>query len=186
MERIPLFIDLDDTLISNEHTKNVLLTCLEEVGFSREQILEAYPQARGEDGFFAPHAYLSALNASSEQEARWDLLWKSHRQALLNGLFPGAIAFLQGINREKYIPKLLTLGNPTYQEEKVNILDIRQYFEELHFCTEEKADFLLKLIPRETQCILVDDRVDCCEAVRKAFPNSQTYATFSDFSAVGG
>jgi FMN phosphatase YigB (HAD superfamily) len=181
MEKQLLFIDLDDTLISNQHTKEVLTRCLEEVGFDRQAIIEAYPRAREDDGFFTPTAYLRALTATPEQAARWDLLWHSHKQSLNNGLLPGALTFLQSIDRTKYSPQLLTLGNPAYQEMKVTSLNLHPYFEAEHYCTEEKVDFLLKLIPRETHFVLIDDRSDCTEPVRKSFPHATTYAAFASF-----
>jgi FMN phosphatase YigB (HAD superfamily) len=183
MERTTLFIDLDDTIISNEHTKAVLLACLQEVGFNQDAIKAAYPQARGEDGFFAPAAYLRALNATPEQAARWELSWKSHLQGIRNGFLYGAEEFLCEINREKYIPTLLTLGNPSYQEDKVKALGISEYFEALHFCTEEKQLFLAKLIPADTHFTIIDDREDCRTNVAKGFPNATTYEGFSAFVA---
>ncbi|CAN5147569.1 hypothetical protein BH11PAT4_BH11PAT4_7120 [soil metagenome] len=183
MERQILFIDLDDTIISNEHTKTVLLACLKDVGFDEKVITDAYPQARGADGFFAPEAYLQALNATPEQAARWDLTWKSHREGIRNGLLYGAEEFLCNIDREKYIPTLLTLGNPSYQEDKVKALDIADYFEALHYCTEVKDVFLKKLPPKGALFTIIDDREDCRTDVAKAFPTATTYAAFSDFVA---
>ncbi len=181
MEREILFIDLDDTLISNEHTKQVLLECLSEVGFTEEEITSRYPEARDSNGFFSPEGYLHALGATPEQEALFEQTWKHHREGIKNGLLPGALSFLTSIDRKRFVPTLLTLGNPSYQQDKVSALGISEHFEVLHFCTEPKDRFLLKLLPHTETFTLIDDREDCRQAVRVAFSNAKTYATFSDF-----
>lgn len=184
MNREKLFIDLDDTLISNSHTKQVLLECLAGVGFSEEEVRERYNEARDNNGFFSPEGYLKALNASPQQEALFEQTWKHHREGIKNGLLPGALTFLSSIDRSQFIPTLLTLGNPSYQQDKVSALGIAGYFEVLHFCTERKDTFLLKLLPHAETFTIIDDREDCRQQVRIAFPNAKTYANFSAFEVV--
>lgn len=172
-----LYIDLDDTLLDNAALKQRITSLLTMIGLNADLKPSAFEECKKITGFYTPQSHLQILEASDQQVAEFEQAWLAEAPQLRQLLFPGTIAFLDKIDREHYIPKLLTLGDLAYQEYKVVNLGIAQYFDAIHITTQPKQLYLEQLHATKDSFILIDDRQDCRDAVSASFPNAQVFAS---------
>lgn len=181
--RTQLFIDFDDSLSDNRKVREHVATVLSEVGFSPEEAQERL-QTLPRTDYFSLQRYLDHAQATPSQQALFMSKWLEELPKFGYFLFEGAVEFLESIDRERYIPILLTLGNPEWQEQKVRASGLHDYFERHHYVETKKYQALLDIgIRPDDFFLLIDDRDDCRLEMQATFPRAVCYAAFEEARA---
>ena len=174
--KIKLFIDFDNTLFDTRLLKKILFGMLESVGFSNEEISFSYKDVcRMYDNNYSPEKHAEFLSKIRPFDKRSTLrkINDSIRESS-KYLFHDSIDFLTRLDREKFEIILLSYGDKKFQSDKVEWSGVEKYFDRLYFCQEEKWIFLKKLVKLKENFIIIDDRGDALNEIKKRFVNSLT------------
>lgn len=179
MSRIPFFIDFDRVLFDTDSMKERLCNCLRDAGFSDEAVQASYAAVAG-GSRYVPNSQLAAIlqREPQVQVNADDLLAKMYAE-VHDLRYEETIPFLEKIDREKYEVVLLTLGDPGFQKTKIDSAQLESYFDAVHICTVDKADFLPSLILPNTPFLFLDDRLDTIQAIHDRYPAS--FPIFKDY-----
>lgn len=170
-----IFVDLDDTLIDTASIKDSMFEAVVAQNVPREEVEKKYREIRESGGFslsefcqsFAeydvdPGELERSLNAIFDKSE--DLLLED-RLEWLGNRFP----------EEEYEWILLTLGDESIQERKIFALKLQSIFHRIVVVTGSKAEALKNLVEPDESFIIVDDRGNVLEEVRREFPNAEAY-----------
>jgi FMN phosphatase YigB (HAD superfamily) len=165
-----LFIDFDGTLLNTEKSKELTFDIFIKAGFTNDEILAAY-QAECLDYKYSIYDLIKRLYSIKKfnlplYEARIENIHKQFPKFL----FPDAVDFLKGIDRDKYEVVLLSMGDKIYQKFKVESAGITNFFDKVYFTDIQKWVYLQKLVKEKERFILIDDRSDTIFNVAKKFP----------------
>jgi FMN phosphatase YigB (HAD superfamily) len=166
-----IFIDFDDTLFNTKEVKKQMFACLEEHGFSMDQILDSYKADYAEGGFTIEGflAKLGQIRSFDEIETKRKILSIYQKTGILSDTLP----FLKNIDRGKYEVNLLTYGSPTHQKEKVKISGLEKYFDNLYYTPIFKTKYLKKLLSSDAHFIFIDDLSEVVADITQAFPRAK-------------
>jgi FMN phosphatase YigB (HAD superfamily) len=165
---ITLFLDFDDTLFDSARFKQDLMPIFKKHGAVAKRVEETYASLRSN---YSPCAHAT-------------LLWKNKVPpgfinditALLAAspkyLHKDALPFLKNLNREGYRPVYLTLGEPTFQIQKITGAGIEKYAAQIEVCQDDKWKVINNLLPENSRFILIDDRADTIIMTARFHPHS--------------
>ena len=141
-------IDFDDTLFNTHAFKQARLEILKTIGVSEESFWQTYKQARndGEGNFTYSdrrHAQFLALEKFDEEQIFGKLSEVSSR--LEEFLFPDVVYFLESLKKYNQSMILLSLGDPDFQEFKLDGTKIRPYFSHVFMVAASKEKILEKI-----------------------------------------
>lgn len=173
MTKTKLFIDFDDTLFDRGRFVPDMFSIIRKYGFDDEEIEGSYKivYSDGYEGIWSHLAYLHEnvrsfdLNAATKDIEKFLDAAKSY-------LFPGAVPFLEKVNRNIYDLRLLTVGGLEFQKLKVSKSGIEKYFDQCHYSIVNKAAALENLVGKDEIFVLLDDKEREIVAVRAAYPKS--------------
>lgn len=167
-------IDFDDTLFDTHAFKLARLEALKTIGVSEDLFWKTYKQARSDDeGNFTysdrRHAQFLAINNFDEEKIYRKLFETS--QCLENFLFPDVHDFLESIKKYGKSMILLSLGDPGFQEFKLNGSKIRHYFSHVFLVSESKDDILKEIFEfeKDREVWFINDKVEETKILAKKF-----------------
>lgn len=167
-----IFVDFDGTLFDTGKLRAQIYKTFEKVGFPHDQIDETYRE-ECEDYRYSPQSQAERLCKTREcdlDELKKDLSllqWDTKKW-----LYKDSIEFLRSLDREKYEIDLLTLGDVHFQKSKVDHSGLAHYFDNIYYSVIQKWDFLEKIVAKDEQFVIIDDRPDTLEEIYEKFPNS--------------
>ncbi len=170
-------IDFDDTLFDTYAFKHARFAALAEIGVSEDQYKESYKKARNSnDGFFTYSNERHADELSTlgyERAVMLDALEKTTGEALQSYVMPGAIDLLKALQEKQQPMILLSLGDPSFQELKVEGSGIHQYFDRKYMVEETKDQVFATLLAEneERDTWFINDKIDETLQAKKHFPN---------------
>lgn len=177
--KIPLFIDFDRVLFDTDCLRDSIYDVIIGAGYSAEIAIGSYREASG-DRQYLPEKQVAILQAiQPEIQIVPEELVTAIYAVLSNLLYPDAEQFLQSLNREGYTVELVTLGNPGFQEKKIELTGIRHFFDQVQICTVEKWEYLQDIVGLDQAFIIIDDRLDTIQAIEERYPKS--YGIFKDY-----
>lgn len=171
-------IDFDDTLFDTHAFKQARYQALVPFGVGEELFWQTYREARSTpDGIFTysneRHAAILAMRGVGEESTLLGALQSTTTvTSLRQFLFADTIMFLTGLRRLKQPMVLLSLGDPGFQEIKVNGTGIADYFDRRYMVDESKAA-VIKRVLDETHpksVWFINDKIDETEAIIQQFP----------------
>lgn len=178
MSKLKIFIDLDDTLIDTAGFKGIVAKYFGELGYTDDQVADAYYKARGDK--YTLELHLDELNKLSPNKHHrmhpGDIIEKIKKH-LSSCLLPETKEFLEKINRDKFEIYLFSFGNPEFQKWKIEGTGIIRFFDpdKIYFITHEgKADEIHKIISRGEKFIMIDDKSTELEYAKKVFNDQVT------------
>lgn len=167
-----LFIDFDGTLFDTEAFKGQMYDIFVKAGFELDEIKSTY-NAECLDYKYSPIGQMERLKKihSFDREAA-DQRFKKLYASCDKFLYDDSVEFLNGINRDKYGLDLLTLGDTEFQKTKVDHSGIAKYFDDIYYTEVQKWDYLDRLVDRNENFIVIDDRGDALTEIKKKFKHS--------------
>ncbi len=171
-------IDFDDTLFDTQKFKDSLNKTLIDCGVSLVDADWSYQLARNlPDGQFAySHVRRAEFLATRgyDQNLIVTALEKvMANESLLLHLLPGVHEFLQTLKDLGKQLILLSLGDPNFQELKVQGTGIAYYFDRLFMVPDKKEAVIAELLAHHspTEYWLVNDKVNETLNIKKSFPD---------------
>jgi|GEM_PF-2753764 len=189
MTKTKIFIDFDGTLCDSKKLKRLIFEAIVDSGLAIKTVENEYKNQRDLEHFNPDH-FLTLLEKKyliNRKHAKSGIEQSINQCADL--IFPGAIDFLEKIP-ESFYKVLLTLGDPEYQREKAEISKIDQLFDSCQYITDEKWLAISKLIKPNEEFIIIDDRIDALQEVKKRFLGAITigvnhyHKDFDNLSAI--
>jgi len=167
-----LFIDFDGTMFNTASFKSVMFDIFLKLGFNLTDIQNTY-MAECMDYKYHVERNLERLmkiKSVDENEAKEKIGMMFHK--IPDYIFDDTVEVLKSIDQNKYELNLLTLGDEDFQRKKVDASFLGKYFDNIYFATDQKWDYLKKLVDENEFFVLVDDRGDTVENIKKNFPKS--------------
>lgn len=167
-----LFIDFDGTMFDTAKFKNVMFNVFLKLGFNQTDIQNTYMAECMDYKYHIDRNLdrLMKIKQVDEKEAKEKIGAMFHK--VLEYLFDDTIEVLRQIDKDKYELNMLTLGDEDFQSKKVKAARIAKYFDNIYYTEVQKWDYLKDLVEENEYFILVDDRGDTVENVKKNFPKS--------------
>lgn len=158
-------IDFDDTLFDTQALKQARLDALKEIGISEEVYWETYKQAHCDsEGNFVytdrRHAQFLAVFGFDENKIVEKFSKVSAK--LYKFLFPDTVDFLESLKKYNQPIILLSLGDPNFQEFKLEGARIREYFNHIFMVSEPKYKALSDIFKFEnaSNVWFINDKVE--------------------------
>ncbi len=171
-------IDFDDTLFDTQQFKINMNSALAACGVNADDVDWSYKSARNlPDGQFAySHVRRAEFLATRGYDAGAivnALENITSVESLRVLLLPGVREFLETIKALGQPMILLSLGDPNFQELKVQGTEIAKYFDRLFMVPEKKEEVIAELLTHHSpaEYWLVNDKVDETHTIVKAFPD---------------
>ncbi len=157
-----VFIDFDDTLFDRERFIQEYFERISEItGAPFDSVDEAY-HADGVyvKGYEGPEKHLEKLTETYSFDL--DAVLSKVQKFLSDTssyIFPEAQNFLSRLSN-KYTLILITVGNPTFQGQKINGSGIVPFFESIKLVPADsyKAEFINKMVDQKEKFYLIDDK----------------------------
>lgn len=167
-----IFIDLDGTVIDTAKFRDQIFAVFLRQGFTLETLVAAY-RTECLNYNFSLKKYTDILYRKKKfnislLNARIDFLF----QSIPKLIFPDVLDFIYKVDKSKFELILLTLGNPEFQKLKFENSGLTRYFDKVYYCEEQKWIFLDSIVGKNERFILLDDRGDTVDLVRKRFPGA--------------
>ena len=167
-----LFIDFDGTMFDTASFKDVMFAVFLKLGFNKTDIDNTY-MAECMDYKYHVDRNLDRLlkiKQIDEKEAREKV--RGIFNKIPDHMFDDTIEVLKQIDKKKYELNLLTLGDEDFQRKKVDASYVGKYFDNIYFATDQKWNYLKDIVKENEYFIMVDDRGDTVEKVKKNFTKS--------------
>jgi phosphoglycolate phosphatase-like HAD superfamily hydrolase len=169
-----IIFDFDYTLYDTARFKEALISALEELGPSREEIVRAYGagQEYGEESY-QPEAHVGRLGESlrcSPGEAVMAL--EAVAKQGTEFVYPGAAAFLRRLQQQGHTLVLLTLGDEGWQRLKVLNSGLADCFDAYYATAHPKTEMLPRLTA-DDECVIVNDNGAEIEAMMAVCPSAR-------------
>lgn len=168
-------IDFDDTLFDTRALKLARLEALKTIGVTEDLFWLSYEQARSDsDGNFTysdrRHAQFLAFQNFDEEKVFEKLSEASQHLEIF--LFPDARDFLEALKRHEQPMILLSLGDPSFQEFKLDGSRVRSYFNHVFLVSESKDNVLKEIFEFEKakEVWFINDKVDETKNLVTKFP----------------
>ena len=176
--------DFDNTLFDTEKKKDLFRKIAQVHGYSAEQARELYQMSRneGRSVVLSLSRYVACVRSKVLEDGK-EFLSKEVSCIIEDmnkgdGLLPGAKQLIGYCRHKKFDRYVLSLGEKTWQEEKVQQSGIRHFFEEdnIIFTDDEhtgKVDSLKSLFGSEFEgedMILFNDKPNETKCLLEAFP----------------
>ena len=167
-----LFIDFDGTIFSTLAFRDKMFEIFTMAGFDEEEIKNTYV-AESLDYLYSAEGQMDRLEKihpfdMEKAKLRMNKLIKTS----IDFMFPDFEEFIHSVDREKYEIDLITLGEVEFQKAKVEASGILKYFNNAHYCENQKWDYLDSLVELTEKFIIIDDRADTLEKIGKKFKRS--------------
>ena len=167
-----LFVDFDGTMFDTSGFKEAIQEVFGKVGFSEADFLRVY-QAECLNYKFSIEGLTERLKKIHDFNlsltcARINKLFSEVSRYIYDDVEP----FLELVDRSKYELTLLTLGDPSFQRNKVNNSGLEKYFSKILYTEIQKWDYLKKIVNRDEKFILIDDRSDTVHQISLNFPKA--------------
>lgn len=176
--KIKIFIDFDGTLFDTEKLKDELNQAMIDCGLSRSTVEQEYQEWKEAHSHPDPEAMLQEIIAKYP-DIDFSGAAERTRQIIENCgkyLFPDAVRFLEGIDRNRFEPILFTLGFEHWQSEKVQLSKIEAYFADIIYPIGDKASRLSELVKPDELFYVLDDSTDFTETVKELYPQARVIA----------
>jgi len=167
-------IDFDDTLFDTSQFKQERFMAVQSLGVDEMVWVETYKQARkGHDGKFTysdrRHAQFLAVKGFDEEVVYNRLFEVSSR--LEDFLFSDTINFLKFLKSTGQRLILLSLGDPDFQEFKVNGAKIHNFFDHVFFEALDKKKVIEKIFKFESaqDVWFINDKIQETKDILKNF-----------------
>jgi hypothetical protein len=174
MDKVKVFVDLDDTLIDTSLLKEKLFAKISQMGVPREKIREGYENSKDENGVPILDEWVKSYSEVDPQRLRAELE-NIYREVGREGFYRGRMNWLL----EKYPPEthrliLITKGEDEVQRWKMEGIDLK-LFADCRVVREGKAEALQNqnLVNTGEYFIMVDNQEGERMAVGEAFPQSE-------------
>lgn len=159
-----LIVDLDHTLLDTTALKAALAKSL---GLSVHDWDAAYTKAVEDyGGIFNPEDFLAGV-ATDQREAFYATLKKAQQF-----LYPDSIAFLKQALTDGWAVQILTFGNPSWQQQKMQNIQWPTGVECV--ATDGLKPKLLQEFANET-LVVIDDNAKEIDAIKQAYPTTVAY-----------
>ena len=167
-----ILIDFDGTIFNTEQLKENLFSLLESAGFTTEEILRGY-RDECKDFKFSINGMLGRLSKVRQFDianARdgVEKIYEKTPKWIFDDLYP----FLSKIDRKKYEVSIFTLGDLDFQKKKAESSGIANYFDNIYYTDKQKWDSLAKIVSKDEEFILVDDRPDTISKISSYYVNA--------------
>src|SRR3989344_1846391 len=149
-----IIFDFDDTLSDNKNIKDLLYSALHEIGISYQKAEEYYKEERATDRPFSMKKFL---------EHTLDL--ENKNLGLIPKMYEGILSPLpQMVNKDllemaKKVGKencyIVTHGDEEYQEDKIGMSGIKEYFSEIHVVPGTKKEIIADICQRNPSEIII-------------------------------
>ena len=167
-------IDFDDTLFDTHRFKKYRQDLLSTIGIDENIYKESYLKARTYENELM--SYTNQQHAKILGTVGFDeklvcrLLEKSMKKAK-SFLFDGAVDFIKYFKEYNKKIILLSLGQPSFQKEKVKACGIDKYFDEIIYVNDSKRKVLKKMLNKSDNGIwLVNDKIGEYKGLINEFP----------------
>jgi FMN phosphatase YigB (HAD superfamily) len=173
MSKTKLFIDFDGTMFDTAKFRDGIFEVFEKAGYAHEVIMKAYVEECMDYKFSLEHLLnrLERVEERDKDKIRGDI--RALYERVPSMLYGDTILFLNNIDREKYEVNLLSMGNFEFQKRKIDHAGIKDLFDNVYICENQKWDYLDTLVKPEEKFILIDDRGDTIKNVAEKYPNSR-------------
>lgn len=182
-------IDFDATLFDTYRFAQDRMAALKKIGISKELYQSTYLLARNhKDGFVAysdyRHAQFLAQNGFDE-----DLVFKALAAVTAQApqyLFSDTINFLENLKQQGEELILLSLGDPEFQEIKINGSGIHNYFNRVFMVDRTKIKVLEELLPNisASNIWFINDKVGETLELVKEFKQLKAVLKISQFLSI--
>jgi len=180
--------DFDNTLFQTERLKQALYVIVEERGFSHDEAVHIYLNARQKNNeiTFSIVNFCDVLNVAIDKNKTSEHVTPSFiRNELFQhvGLVDGAMELLSLLKKHDIAPHLLSLGVSEWQHEKVALAKLDTFFDPVHIVytsniLEGKVDALRLLFGIDfdgADTYLFNDKPDETKNILDAFPKLRVY-----------
>lgn len=179
-------IDFDGTLFDTYKYVQDRMGELSPLGVSQELYRETYKLARNAGNGLSVysdqrHAQVLAEAGFDAEKIYWSL--KKITDNAQNYVFSDAFWFLEKLRKEKEKMILLSLGEPAYQEEKINKSGVHKYFDRVFMVQDSKEHVLWRLFEKikKTDAWFVNDKIDETKKLIGKFSQLRAVLKFSPF-----
>jgi|GEM_PF-1596519 len=165
-QKIPIFFDFDDTIANTAKFKLVYWQSLSRaLGIDFDTVKESYQRLREREknGFSGPVSHMKELGISEDEIPKALVELKNLITAESSDLIFPEIKFLLESPefRNRYDPRLITVGEPDFQRLKVEGSGVLQFFKHSPIYvgpTDTKADAIKEVIDSGDRFYLIDDK----------------------------
>lgn len=179
-------IDFDGTLFDTYRFVQDRMGVLTPMGITKGLYQDTYKMARNTvDGQSVysdkKHAQILAIQGFDENK-----VYQALSEVTINAklyVFPDTFIFLESLKKHRQDLILLSLGDPAFQEDKINKTGIHKYFDRLFMVKDTKAHVLRKLFQKvkKNKVWFINDKVDETKKLAKEFSQLQAVLKFSPF-----
>lgn len=158
-----ILIDLDYTLLDTQAFSTALGASL---GLSHTEWVQAYDQFVKDNGLFSARDFLRGVEAEKNKQF-YQVVANIRRY-----LYPDTLEFLKTLQQKKYTSVLMTVGEDSWQKEKLAGLRLPDFIQ-TSIIQDRKVHHLADYY--EPGMLVVDDRAIELEPIAKQFPDAHCY-----------
>lgn len=172
MTKNKIFMDFDGVIFDISQSRDRIYDTFFKAGYSMQDIKTTY-MLETMNYNYNPMRHLERLQKIKHTnqklaEARIENLY----QNIPKHLYDDVPDFADSLDRDKYESNILTMGDKEFLNKKIEYSGIADKFDNIYITEDQKWDYLKKLVQPREEFIIIDDRADVLEKVKKEFPKS--------------
>ncbi len=172
MRKEKIFIDIDGVLLNTSLLRDQFFESFIRAGYQIQDIKTTF-MLESMDYQYNPIKHLDRLQKIKHTNQKLaEARIKSVYTNIYKYLYEDVKELLVGVDKEKYELNILTLGDIEFQNKKIDHSEIANSIDNIHIADSPKQNYLDKLVGNKEEFVLIDDRADILEKVRKKFAKS--------------
>ncbi len=165
-------MDFDGVIFDISQSRDRIYDTFYKAGYSMQDIKTTY-MLESMDYKYNPMRHLERLQKIKHTnqklaEARIENLYQNVQKYLYDDVSD----FADSLDREKYELNILTMGDKEFLNKKIEYSGITDKFDNIYIAEDQKWDYLKNLVQSREEFIVIDDRADTLEKIKKEFHKS--------------
>lgn len=170
-----IILDLDYTLLDTERFKEALADVFADCGVSGERFLQTYKETAEHNSLAYDYALGRHIELLEDELSCPVNQLRQMTEAVLANLsdylYPDAAEFITKLRKAEFYVILLTLGNESWQQAKVEHSGLADCFDEMQFVSTDKASALERFADAQLPVFVINDNCDEVKAMKEIEPS---------------
>ncbi len=165
-----IFLDFDETLLSNVDAHNWIVESLTQYGITEDMWTQTYALVKKESGVYDMYRHYELLNERANKQLNAVEHYKEYVSSTSWFLFPDSVAFLEKYKENTII--ILSYGEQEFQRGRIKHSGIEEYTQDVIVTSGRKSDAIKDVVYRDA--IFIDDKIEHLDDMKKYHPDIET------------